>query len=186
MNRQFVLFCNSCGQGVYFQLSNAWWIEDNQRPDGIVNIDNEKEGKQIIDYYPRRIAHLNATIPKEVAGDYTEAIKCEGVSAPKAAVTQCRRAMQNTCVLKGATSNADLIDQIDELESKRIINPTLKDMAHTIRMIGNWGAHPQKDPLRDVTPDDASEVLQFTEIFLDEIFVTPARIKELKIKKGIK
>jgi hypothetical protein len=93
--------------------------------------------------------------------------------------------MQTTCFLKRAP-NIDLIDQIDDLESKRIINPTLKEMAHTIRMIGNWGLHPQKDPLRDVTPDDATEILKFTSELLDEVFVRPERIKNLKTKKGIK
>jgi hypothetical protein len=87
--------------------------------------------------------------------------------------------------LNGAP-NADLIIQIDDLEKRRIINPTLKDMAHTIRMIGNWGAHPQKDTLKEVTYSDASEVLEFTGEFLDEVFVRPARIKNLKTKKGIK
>lgn len=117
--------------------------------------------------------------------DYIEAIKCEGISAPKATVAMCRRAMQTTCILKGSP-NGDLINQIDDLEAKRIINPTLRDMAHTIRMIGNWGAHPQKDPLRDVTPEDASEILKFTSELLDEVFVRPARIKDMKTKKGIK
>jgi len=79
-----------------------------------------------------------------------------------------------------------LIEQIDELESKRVINPSLKDVAHTIRKIGNWGAHPQGDPLKDVTLDDASEILKFTSEFLDEVFVRPARLDALKQKKKMK
>lgn len=74
----------------------------------------------------------------------------------------------------------------DELETKRIINPSMKDIAHTIRKIGNWGAHPQDDPLKDVTLDDASELLEFTSEFLDEVFVRPARLVALKAKKKMK
>jgi hypothetical protein len=53
-------------------------------------------------------------------------------------------------------------------------------------MIGNWGAHPQVDPLKEVTSDDASEILKFTSEFLDEVFVRPDRLKSLKTKKGLK
>jgi hypothetical protein len=53
-------------------------------------------------------------------------------------------------------------------------------------MIGNWGAHPQDDPLKDVSLEDASEIVEFTSEFLDEIFVQPARLAALKNKKQIK
>ena len=180
IGNSFVLSCIGCGKGVYFKLPSNYNIPDEHSDTIPINTEN------IVDYYPRLIPHIDPAIPKEIADDYSEAIKCESVSASKATVTQCRRVMQNTCILSGANPKADLIDQIAELESKRIINPTLKDMAHTIRMIGNWGAHPQKDPLKEVTPEDASEILKFTSEFLDEVFVRPARIKNLKTKKGLK
>jgi hypothetical protein len=68
----------------------------------------------------------------------------------------------------------------------RIINPSMKEVAHTIRKIGNWGAHPQDDPLKDVALDDALELLKFTSEVLDEVFVRPARLDALRKKKGIK
>jgi hypothetical protein len=180
MRQNIVLFCNGCKKGVYFKLSDNYNISDEY--ENVINIETEN----IVDYYPRLVPEIDPAIPKEIANDFGEAIKCDSVSASKATVTQCRRVMQNACVLMGANSKKDLIDQIDEIESKRIINPTLKEIAHTIRMIGNWGAHPQEDPLREVTPEDSSEILKFTSEFLDEVFVRPARIKSLKTKKGLK
>lgn len=56
---------------------------------------------------------------------------------------------------------------------------------HTLRKIGNWGAHPQSDPLKDVTLDDAGDILKFTSEFLDEVFIQPARLDALKRKKGL-
>jgi hypothetical protein len=175
-----VLYCIGCEKGVFFKLPDNWDFDGKY--EGTIPI----ESANIIDFYPRLIPEIDPAVPKEVADDYAEAIKCHNIAAYKATVTQCRRAMQNSCVLNGANSKLDLIYQIDELESKRIINPTLKDIAHAIRMIGNWGAHPQSDPLREVTPDDASEVLKFTSEFLDEVFIRPSRIKSLKAKKGMK
>ena len=129
---------------------------------------------------------VNPVIPQEIGDDFNEANRCLGVDAKKAAVTMCRRTLQNTCVSKGAKSGEDLFKQIEELEFKRIINPSMKDVAHTIRIIANWGAHPQGDPLKDVTLDDADEILKFTSEFLEEVFVRPARLEALKRKKKIK
>jgi len=140
----------------------------------------------IADYYPRRVVTVDQSIPQEIASDFIEASRCNDISANKATVTMCRRVLQNACMSKGANPKVDLIYQIDDLESRRVINPSLKDVAHTIRMIANWGAHPQSDPLRDVTPDDATEILTFTSEILEEIFVRPARLDVLKKKKGIK
>lgn len=62
----------------------------------------------------------------------------------------------------------------------------MKEVAHTVRKTGNWGAHPQDDPLRDVTLEDAVELLKFTSEYHDEVFVRPARLDALRKKKGIK
>jgi hypothetical protein len=172
-----VLYCRGCGKGVYFRLNTE--LSDDDRN---VRLDADL----VEDYYPRRVTTVDPTIPKEIGDDFNEANRCLGVEAKKATVVMCRRALQNTCLSKGASPDIELFKQIDELESKRIINPSMKDVAHTIRIIANWGAHPQGDPLRDVTLDDALEIIKFTSEFLDEVFVRPARLDALKLKKKIK
>lgn len=173
-----VLYCRGCHKGVYFRLSGCDFKDDGMT----VRVDAER----VKDYYPRKVLTIDPAIPQDIGDDFDEANKCLGVEAKKATVTMCRRVLQNTCVSKGASPNAELFKQIDELESKRIINPSMKDVAHTIRMIGNWGAHPQVDPLKDVTLDDALEIVKFTSEFLNEVFVRPARLDALKRKKKIK
>lgn len=173
-----VLYCNGCGKGVYFRLLN-YDLAGGERYEN-VSVDN------VADYYPRAVVTVDPTIPTEIADDFKEAKRCFSVEAKKATVTMCRRVLQNTCISKGASPNAELVKQIDELESMRVINPSMKDVAHTIRKIANWGAHPQDDPLKEVTLEDASELLKFTFEFLDEVFVRPARLDALKKKKGIK
>lgn len=173
-----VLYCRGCHKGVYFLLEGYNLTDEDVTVR--VNVNSVK------DYYPRAVLTVDPAIPEEIADDFKEANKCFGVEAKKATVTMCRRVLQNACVYKGANPNKDLVKQIDELESKIVINPSMKDVAHTIRKIGNWGAHPQDDPLKDVTLDDASEILKFTSEFLDEVFVRPARLDALRKKKGIK
>lgn len=178
MGDSVVLYCRGCQKGVYFRLDDYDFIDE----DRTIRV----EAEDVKDYYPRKVLTIDPAIPQEIGDDFDEANRCLGVEAKKATVVMCRRVLQNTCVSKGASPNADLFKQIDELESKRIINPSMKDVAHTIRMIGNWGAHPQDDPLKDVTLDDALEIAKFTSEFLDEVFVRPARLDVLKRKKKIK
>jgi hypothetical protein len=127
----FVLWCNGCHKGVYFRFRD---IDLPLKYDQLITLDIER----IEDYYPRKAVAVDASIPKEIADDYVEAARCIDVSAPKATVAMCRRTLQGACVLRGANPKVDLVDQIDELESKRVINPGLKDIAHAVRMIGNW------------------------------------------------
>ena len=173
-----VLYCRGCRKGVYFRFSGLEFPDDNES--------TRVEAERIVDYYPRRVLTIDKSIPKEIGDDFDEANRCLGIEAKKATVVMCRRVLQNACVLKGAKANSELFKQIDELEDKRIINPSMKDVAHTIRMIGNWGAHPQGDPLKDVTLDDAFEIVRFTSAFLDEVFVRPAKLEALKQKKKMK
>jgi len=178
MGDSVVLYCRGCHKGVYFWLDGYNFSDED--------VTTRVEAERVKDYYPRKVLTIDPAIPQEIGDDFNEANRCLGVEAKKATVVMCRRVLQNACVLKGASPNVDLFKQIDELESKRIINPSLKDVAHTIRMIGNWGAHPQDDPLKDVTLDDALEIVKFTSEFLDEVFVRLARLDVLKRKKKIK
>jgi len=174
-----VLWCVGCHNGVYFRLRN-YDIADEYKE--IVRVQPE----YVVDYYPRRVITMDPSIPKEIADDYDEANRCNDVLAHRATVAMCRRSLQSACISKGADPKVDLIDQIDELETKRVINPSMKEIAHAVRMVGNWGAHPQEDPLKKVTSDDAIEILKFTSEFLDETFIRPARLATLKAKKGLK
>lgn len=174
------LYCNSCKEGVFFKLSGSNNLRDDYQD--LIRLDDF----QIEISYPHAKVSADDAIPEEIAEDFKEAKKCISVDAKKATVTMCRRVLQNTCIAKGCNPKSDLINQIDELESNRLISPSMKDIAHTIRKVGNWGAHPQNDPLKDVTLEDASELLEFTSEFLDEIFVRISRLQTLKQKKGMK
>ena len=131
------------------------------------------DGEQIIDQYPKRTPKLDPAIPKDVANDYIEAIKCYDVSAFKASVVMCRRALQTSVIDKGA-SNGRLIDQIDELCRKGIITEDIKNWSHEIRLTGNIGAHP--DGLEDVSPQDADELIKFMEEYLNYVYIMPAKV----------
>jgi len=119
-------------------------------------------------------ASVDKTILSGVRDDFVEALKCKSVSAYKATVVMCRRALQASCQQLGA-SGTRLISQIDDLATKGKITTALKEMAHDIRKLGNDGAHPDEDGLGEVTKEDAEDILEFTRQYFEHVYVMPAR-----------
>ena len=66
--------------------------------------------------------------------------------------------------------------QIDEMAKKGLITEPLRQWAHEVRLGGNDGAHPDKDGLKDVSPQDADEIIEFTTQFLHHVYVMPAAL----------
>jgi hypothetical protein len=87
----------------------------------------------------------------------------------------CRRTLQNALIDKGAKKNK-LIDQVDEI----IKDEQLNAIAHSTRIIGNWGAHEQDDELKEVDWKKASAILDFTWSILDYLYVQPAKLKKMR------
>ena len=83
------LWCTGCNDGVYFKLSGYDFPEKYEQ---LIHIDP----KNIVNYYPKRAAAVDSSIPKEAADDFIEASKCLDIAASKATVAMCRRTLQST------------------------------------------------------------------------------------------
>lgn len=113
-------------------------------------------------------------LPTEIRKDYEEALKCQSISAHRASCAMFRRALQAALLIIGADPKLDLIKQIEALS---VLPADVKDWAHQIRIFGNWGAHPDKDNLKDVGDDDVSEAHDFMSKFLLYMFIMPEKVK---------
>jgi len=132
-----------------------------------------------IQIYPNPLpTPTDKRVPEEIRKDLDEAKICFSVNAFRACTVMCRRALQNACKMKDATKER-LVDQIDELAEKGIITKDLKELAHTIRWIGNDAAHPNE---KEVKKEEAEEILNLTEQFLHILFVAPAKVRKIKEK----
>jgi len=118
--------------------------------------------------------------PKEVLLDYQEALRCKSIGAHRASCSMFRRALQSSLLILGANHKFDLIKQIEALES---LPSDIKDWAHQIRIFGNWGAHPDKDNLKEVNADDAIEAQDFISKFLLYMFIMPEKVKISRAKR---
>ncbi len=119
-------------------------------------------------------------IPKEIAIDYQEALKCMSFGANRAGCSMFRRALQSSLLALGADHKLDLIKQIESLNN---LPGDIKDWAHQIRIFGNWGAHPDKDNLKEVSEDDVKETHDFISKFLLYMFIMPEKVKLSRTKR---
>ncbi len=184
------LTCPYCEAKANFTLRHRWeeqqptghvvgygaWVCDNcHRP----VLGYEDPYGDPYDYQPRRVPEPEfPDVPDDVATDAKEAHRCLSIGAYRAAVVMARRAMQSAAYEKWAPEGL-LVDQIDWLEGERVITPQMKQVAHTIRLSGNLGAHPDKDGLRDVGQAEAEAVIQFLDDFLKLVYEVPARLDRL-------
>jgi hypothetical protein len=139
--------------------------------------DGQNHPSRLIAFYPlgkpRDAVDLN--VPKPIANDFAEALRCQWIQAHRACVVMCRRAVQSSALQLGA-KGGKLIDQIDDLSKTGIITTPLKEFAHEIRLTGNDGAHPDKDGLEDVTEKDGEAIIEFTREYLHHVYVMPAKL----------
>ena len=135
-------------------------------------------------YYPLGDADDSVAdaVPEKIANDFSEALRCFHVKSYKATVTMCRRSIQASAKDLNA-SGKRLIEQIGDLADKGKITEPLKEMAHQIRKIGNDGAHPDDDLLKDVDEQDAAEIVEFVREYFNHIYVMPQTLKSMIERK---
>jgi hypothetical protein len=122
-------------------------------------------------------------IPKQVISNFQEALKCKSIGANRTSSSMFRRALQSSIVILGANHKQDLIKQINSLTN---LPNDIKDWAHQIRIFGNWGAHPDKDKLKEVDHNDVEEVYDFISKFFMYMFIMPEKVKRSRKKRDEK
>jgi hypothetical protein len=136
--------------------------------------------------YPYYSPSPDSSLPREIADDYIEVVKCYSVGSYNASVTMSRRAIETAAILKGANAKDDLRDKIKWMSSVGV-EQSLIDLSTEIRLLGNTGAHVDKfDLLRNVTKEDCEVTIKFLEQFLEAVYIRPARISELRKKRSKK
>jgi hypothetical protein len=70
--------------------------------------------------------------------------------------------------------------QIDWIFSQGKITAFLQQVAHTIRLAGNRGAHPP----RAITKEEADAVINFVTEYLHAVYQSPAMLKRFDFSKS--
>ena len=119
-------------------------------------------------------------IPDEIFSDYKEALKCKSIGANRASCAMFRRSLQSALVELGASDDDDLMNQIDKLAA---LPKDIRDWAHQIRIFGNWGAHPDKDKLKEVGAEEVAEAHDFISKFFIYMFIMPRKVEESRKRR---
>jgi hypothetical protein len=127
-------------------------------------------------FYPLGTPNQNVDehIPTQIRDDFKEALRCRFIDSNKGTLVMCRRAVQSSLLEKGASKRKKIGEQIDQIARRGLITEPLQKLAHKVRLAGNEGAHPDKDGLENVTPDDADAIIKFTREYLHHVYVMPA------------
>jgi hypothetical protein len=135
---------------------------------------------------------VSEDIPENIRLDFQEALRCQFIEGYNATAEMCRRAVEASCINLGAPYSKVLNDMIDWLESNRKITPTLKNVAHKIRLGGDRAAHPGEDPSNGspkyetpikIEKEHAKAIVEFTRHFLDSVYVMPSRLPKFDFSK---
>ncbi|HEY7339006.1 MAG TPA: DUF4145 domain-containing protein [Bryobacteraceae bacterium] len=117
-------------------------------------------------------------VPKEIAYDFKEALRCRWLNCFRATLIMCRRSIESSCINLGAKTGR-LIEKIDYLRETGKITEPLKDLAHQVRLEGNQGAH--GDPEGDADSERCDAVIAFAREFFHHVYVMPSKLEKIKI-----
>jgi hypothetical protein len=126
---------------------------------------------------PRR---LNAEVPESLRREWDEARICFEAKAYTATVVMMRRTLEAACKDQGV-SNRNLSAALAELKTQSLIDETLAEWAHELRLLGNRGAHAMSGI---ITRDDAQDSLDFTETLLEQMYVLRKRFESFRIRRS--
>jgi len=117
---------------------------------------------------------IPSQVDQHIAQDYTEAALVLQFS-PKASAALSRRCLQTVLKEKGGTKAKDLNDQIEEVLPQ--LPSHIAQNLDTIRVIGNFAAHPIKSQVTgaiiDVEPGEAEWNLDVLDALFDFYYVRP-------------
>lgn len=187
-----VFSCPHCGAYCQFQPAVKKYIECKVSPNlwyatwlctnchGMMMAMKAKDYYDEIKFFPT--IRIKPTIdlsclPPDLLADVKEALLDFSHNCYLSATIMCRRIIQSSCIEKGAVGN-NLYEQIENMP----IDESLKKLAHKIRFWGNNGAHPDILLGESPTEKEARLAVEFTEKFLEFIYVIPAQLDALDKK----
>lgn len=120
-------------------------------------------------------------IPEGVGGFFKEAHDVFSVGAHRAVLLLVRSVIEATAKDRGITTGS-LVGKINQLADEGLIRAGTKDMAHTLRILGNDMAHGDIDQVP--TPEDADDALMIARFVLDDVYVADARRADMMARRG--
>jgi len=128
---------------------------------------------------PHHVSHL---VPEEIKAAYIEAMTCHRAKAYTAAAIMCRKTLEGICAAHDV-SERNLVTSLSEMKKRGIIENRLFEWAEALRLYGNEAAH---DVQVRVTPEDSSDLVDFTNALLEYLFTFRDKFEKFKQRRANK
>ena len=177
------LTCRHCTNGLVAVFANQ---QDESTSPAVFDGDPQDEGFILIQTFP---AQQKLNIPEHltnpIAKNFEEAVDNLNSGRYTSAGMMFRRVLQRSTTAlmdePGTLKSKDLKKRIDILANEGIITEAMRDWADIIRLEGNSANHDEEEHGQDeFTLQDATQLHQFTELFLIYAFTLPARVKQYR------
>ncbi|MGW4412751.1 DUF4145 domain-containing protein [Nonomuraea sp. NPDC004702] len=120
-------------------------------------------------------------IPPELRREHQEAQLCFNADAYTATVVMVRRSLEGVCAAHNINlRNKTLMNGLQEMESKGLIEGRLLEWAQELRVLGNEAAHFTG---RAVSHQDARDALDLAEALMDYLYVFTGKFNEFKTRR---
>jgi hypothetical protein len=130
--------------------------------------------------YPPQDNRINPNLPALLKSAYYEAVSCFKAKAYTATAIMCRKTLEGICAEHGIKGN-NLVKSLKELKDNGIIESRLYEWADALRISGNEAAH---DVRVTISPEDARDILEFTNALLEYIFTFRDRFEQFKERRA--
>ena len=127
--------------------------------------------------FPKRGLHVS--VPSPIRTIYDEASRIKAL-APNAFAVQIRRALEALCDDRNARGR-NLFSQLKDLSKKNEIPSVLVDLADTLRLLGNVGAHSGN---QSVHPLQAFQIDEFFRVLVEYVYVAPNKLAAFRKRLG--
>ena len=118
---------------------------------------------------------LHHSVPEKIRKVYDEASRIKW-KAPNAFAVQIRRALEALCDERKAKGN-NLNAQLQDLAKKNEIPIVLSELADTLRLLGNKGAHSGTE---EVHQFQVNELDEFFRVIIEYVYVAPGKLEDFK------
>ena len=142
-------------------------------------------GKDLYDFkvlpWPLRLETIPEHWPEDVGRYWLQAKRSLKDENWDAAALMARSALQ-AALRDREVQGTSLKQEIDDLASKGILPPIIKEWSHEVRELGNDSAHPKpKQPPTD--PDDAKDIVEFLDYLLEYLYSLPHQIEQYRERR---
>lgn len=146
----------------------------------------DDEGDVIWDS-PRRLypteKEVNYKFPKIIRQPLEEVYKSFKAKAYMSSAIMCRKTLEAVCQDHGINKRFKLGRALIEMKKRKFIEEQLFNWATVLRITGNEAAH---DVAVNISRDDAKDLLEFTEAFLNYIYTFKDKFNSFKKRRNIK